>query len=191
MEFIHYISEQSGSQEVAISDLGKLAQQGLRFDGTILVVHPREDEYELLRQLVKDDVVARLFVMVWSPHNLVRAWLEGLGARELNTGITCDAPDALQKEAAKCMVAEQYNGLSTGSGKAAVVQLLRAFTEAGYPLEREPWLQAFFAAGGEFRHAETISKLISEMKNGTKHRVQQRYRPEILSILRERATTST
>jgi hypothetical protein len=97
----------------------------------------------------------------------------------------------LQKEAAKCMVAEQYNGLSTGSGKAAVVQLLRAFTEAGYPLEREPWLQAFFAAGGEFRHAETISKLISEMKNGTKHRVQQRYRPEILSILRERATTST
>lgn len=87
------------------------------------------------------------------------------------------------------MVDEQYNGLSAGNGKAAVAQLIRAFTDGGYALEKEPWLHAFFAAGGEFRHAESISKLILEMNKGTKHRVQQRYRSEIFSILRERATT--
>ena len=34
-------------------------------------------------------------------------------------------------EAAQCWVDEQYNGLSGGNGKDAVVQLLRAFTSAG------------------------------------------------------------
>jgi hypothetical protein len=121
---------------------------------------------------------------------MVRPWLDGLSARNLNTGAGPEVPDPVQLEAARCMVDEQYNGLSTGNGKAAVVQLIRAFTDGGYPLDRETWLKAFLTAGGKFRHAESISKLIMEMKKGTQHRVPQRYRPEILSILRDRVTTT-
>lgn len=84
-------------------------------------------------------------------------------------------------------VDEQYNGLASGNGKAAVVQLLRAFTSAGYPLDADTWLRAYFAAGGTFRHATTVAKLITEMKAGTQHRIRPRYRTDILSVLRERA----
>ena len=190
MEFINYVALGEGSRQiVGISELRKLTQQSKRFDGTFTVLHPYEqDDLELLRKVVANDRVARLFVIVWAPSDMVRIWLDGMGARNLDKGSVHDAPDAAQLEAAKCMVDEQYNGLSTGNGKAAVVQLIRAFTEGGYLLEKEPWLKAFFAAGGEFRHAESISKLILEMKKGTKHRVQQRYRPEILSVLQERAS---
>lgn len=192
MEFIGYVALQNDSRRiVGISELRKLAKHGERFDRTLTVLHPHEqDDCELLWKLVDGDLVARLFVIVWSPSDMIRLWLDGIGARNLGTGSVHEAPDAVQLEAAKCMVGEQYNGLSTGNGKAAVVQLIRAFTAGGYVLEKEPWLRAFFAAGGKFRHADSISKLISEMKKGIKHRVQQRYRPEILSILRERAAAT-
>lgn len=191
MEFINYVADEKGSQRiVGMAELRKLVQEGRSFSGALTVLHPHdEDDCELLRELIDDDRVERLFVIVWSPMDMVRIWLEGRGARNLDTRSIPEAPDPVQLEAAKCMVNEQYNGLSTGNGKAAVVQLIRAFTDGGYPLEEEPWLSAFFAAGGEFRHAESITKLISEMKKGTKHRVQQRYRPEILSILQKRATS--
>lgn len=189
MEFVNYVALDKGAQRiVGMAELRKLAQDR-QFNGTLTVLHPYEqDDCELLRELVENDRVARLFVVVWSPLDMVRIWLEGVGARNLDAAAVPEAIDPVQLEAAKCMVDEQYNGLSTGNGKAAVVQLIRAFTDGGYPLEKEPWLRAFFAAGGEFRHAESISKLISEMKKGTKHRVQQRYRPEILSLLQERAS---
>lgn len=193
MEFVYHVALRNGDRRiVGISELRKLAQQNERFNGTLTVLHPHEhDDCELLRELVDGDRVARIFVIVWSPSNMVRIWLDGMGARDLSSGSAHEAPDAAQLEAARCMVNEQYNGLSTGNGKAAVVQLIRAFTAGGYPLDKGTWLRAFFAAGGEFRHAESISKLISEMQKGTKHRVQQRYRPEILSILLERAATTT
>lgn len=192
MEFVNYVASEKGSRRlVGVSELRKLAQQSKRINGTLTVLHPYEqDDCELLRESVDHDGVARLFVVVWSPSDMVRIWLDGMGARNLDTGSVHEAPDPVQLEAVKCMVDEQYNGLSTGNGKAAVVQLIRAFTDGGYLLEKEPWLRAFFAAGGEFRHAESISKLISEMKKGTKHRVQQRYRSEILSILQERASAT-
>lgn len=188
MEFVSYVALQSGSQRILdISGLRKLNQQSERFNGTLTVLHPHElDDCELLRELVEGDRVARVFVIVWSPTDMVRLWLDGMGARNLGTEEVHEIPDAVQLEAARCMVGEQYNGLSTGNGKATVVQLIRAFTDGGYSLEKESWLRAFFATGGEFRHAESISKLISEMKKGIKHRVQRRYRPEILSILSER-----
>lgn len=192
MEFVSYVALQNGARRiVGISELRNLTQQNERFNGTLTVLHPHEqDDCELLRKLVDGDLVARLFIIVWSPSDMVRLWLDGMGARNLDTGSVHEAPDAVQLEAARCMVGEQYNGLSTGNGKAAVVQLIRAFTAGGYVLEKEPWLRAFFAAGGKFRHAESIGKLISEMKKGTKHRVQQRYRPEILSILQERVAAT-
>ncbi|MDT4994220.1 MAG: hypothetical protein QOH97_4112 [Actinoplanes sp.] len=99
------------------------------------------------------------------------------------------APDPLQVAAAKLTVDEQYNGLSSGRGKDAVVQLLRAFTGSAYPLDGDAWLRAFFAAGGAFRHADSVVKFVKEMKAGTKHRVTPRFRDDILDILRERVTS--
>lgn len=191
MEFINYVAVEKGSQRiVGISELRNFAGENNRFGGTLTVLHPHgQDDLELLRELVTTNRIDRLFVIVWSPSEMVRMWLDGVGARNLHTGAV-GAVDAVQLEAAKCMVNEQYNGLSTGTGKAAVVQLIRAFTDRGYALEKEPWLRAFFAAGGKFRHAESVSKLIAEMKKGTNHRVQQRYRPEIFSVLQERASAS-
>ena len=187
MEFIEYVAGDKAYRIVSIQELRKLGPQMQRFEGTLTVLHPREEDFELLREVVSGDLVARLFVIIWSPANTVRIWLDGLQARDLNTGTAREAPDAVQLEAAKCMVGEQYNGLSTGNGKAAVVQLVRAFSDGGYPLKEEPWLRAFFAAGGQFRHAESVRKLIKEMRQGTRHHIQQRYRPDILSILQERA----
>ena len=42
------------------------------------------------------------------------------------------------------------------------MQLLSAFTAAGYPLVTETWLRAFFAAGGEFTQATKVTKLIKD-----------------------------
>lgn len=131
--------------------------------------------------------VARLFAIIWSPRDMILNWLDGLGAVNLHIAAPPAAPDAVQLEAARCWVGEQYNGLASGNGRAAVVQLLRAFTAAGYPLDADTWLRAYFAAGGTFRHATTIARLITEMKVGTQHRITPRYRTDILSVLRERA----
>jgi hypothetical protein len=52
-------------------------------------------------------------------------------------------------------------------------------------LDIDAWLCAYFAAGGTFRHAESIAKLIGEMKKGTKHRVRTRYVDNIVEVLRD------
>jgi hypothetical protein len=110
-----------------------------------------------------------------------------VSALNLHTGSALEAPDAVQLEAARCWVDEQRNELSSGNGKSAVVQILRVFTAAGYPLDADTWIRAFFAAGGEFDEAAKVATLIKERKRGTRHRVKPRSRPEILSVLRERA----
>ena len=112
--------------------------------------------------------------------------LDGRGAVNLHSGTTLDAPDPLLIAAAESMVDEEYNGLSSGRGKDAVVQLVRAFAAEGYPVEVDVWLRAYFDAGGTFRHAEEIAKLIGEMKKGTKHRVQTPYVANIVEVLRDR-----
>lgn len=84
------------------------------------------------------------------------------------------------------MIDHQYNGLSSGPGKDAVVQLVRAFSTEGYTIEVDVWLRAYFAAGGNFHHAESIEKLVKEMKTGTKHRVKPRFPENIFEIIRER-----
>lgn len=152
-----------------------------------LLLHPyRDEECELVRELHRSGSVARLFVVVWSPQDMVKRWLDGVGAVNLHTGSVVNAPDPAQLEAARCWVDEQYNGLASGNGKSAVVQLLRVFSDAGYELTADTWLQAFFAAGGDFDEAESVAKLIRELKNGVRHRIKDRYRPEILDVLRAR-----
>lgn len=188
-EFATYVARDAGERRVIdLSDLNELRRADKVVAHPLIVVHPFEErDCDLLREIVASESVARLFVSVWSPGDVIRTWLDGLCAVNLNIGSAHEAPDAVQLEAAKCWVDEQYNGLSGGNGKDAVVQLLRVFSAAGYSLDADIWLRAFFAAGGEFKEAVKIEKIIKEMKRGTRHRSKARYGSNILSVLRERA----
>jgi hypothetical protein len=188
--FVTYIAPATTERRVIdLSALGELRRPDKTLTHSLVVLHPyKEQDCDLLREIVEVASAPKLFVIIWSPHDMVRNWLDGLGAVNLHTRAALGAPDPVQLEATRCWVDEQYNGLSSGNGKAAVVQLLRVFTSAGYPLDADTWLRAVFAAGGEFRHASTVAKLIMEMKAGTQHRITARYRPDILGVLRERAT---
>jgi hypothetical protein len=176
---------------VDIAHLTRLADDDRLVNvAAVVVLHPFDQrDCEALSEMIGSEAASRVFVMIWSPRDIIRAWLDGHGAVDLHTGVSLPAPDPLQVAAAKLMVDEQYNGLSSGRGKDAVVQLLRAFTGSGYPLDGDAWLRAFFAAGGAFRHADSVVKFVKEMKAGTKHRVTPRFRDEILDILRERVTS--
>jgi hypothetical protein len=152
-----------------------------------VVLHPYgEHSCESLRSAFQHDVSGRVFTMIWTPRDAMRIWLDGHGALNLHTDHSAPAPEPVLVAAAKLMANEQYNGLSSGIGKATVVGLLRAFNMSGYPMDEESWLQAFFAAGGSFRHGQSVSKLIREMRSGVSHRVETRqHRANIVEILRE------
>jgi len=188
-EFVTYIAQAADEQIVIdLSVLSQFRRGDKTLTRPLIVLHPdKEHDCDLLREIVQVESAARMFVIVWSPHDLVHAWLDGIGALDLHRGSPLEGSDPVQLEAAKCWVEEQYNGLSSGSGKDAVVQLLRVFTAAGYPLDADTWLRAFFAVGGEFDQAAKLAKLIKEMQRGTRHRIKARYRPDVLDVLQERA----
>jgi len=146
-----------GPNVVEIADLRRLADGDLLADAAVAVLHPVESRhYEAVSEMIGSGSAGRVFVLVWTPRDGMRAWLDGHGAVDLHTGASVPAPDPLQVAAAAMMVGEQYNGLRSGRGKDVVVQLLRAFTDSGYPLDEDAWLRAFFAAGGGFRHADSV-----------------------------------
>lgn len=153
----------------------------------MVALHPFEEwDCESLREVFDDARLGKVYVQVWAPGDMVHHFLDGLSAIDLHAGSAIGGPNLLQVEACRLMVNEEYNGLSSGRGKDAVIQLLRAFATEGYELDVSGWLRAYFAAGGSFRHAETVKKFIREMRAGKRHRITQRFRPEIVSILRER-----
>jgi hypothetical protein len=169
-----------------IGELGRLKREGKVIDHAVVVLHPFEErELETIRRAVEADSVGKLFVLIWSRRDMVHTWLDGLGAADLHTGIAAPPSDPLLLAAAEMIQNEEYNGLSSGRGKDAIVHLVRAFAAEGYPVEAEPWLRAYFAAGGSFRHVESIEKLVKEMKAGTRHRVNARYRDNIVEIIRQ------
>ena len=169
---------------VNIADLARLTEHESASDVAVVALHPYEQrDCETLRRVIGSASLGRVFVLIWSPQDIIRTWLDAHSAVDLHTGESLPAPDPLQVAAAEMMVSEEYNGLSSGRGKDVVVQLMRAFASSGYPLD-ESWLRAFFAAGGSFRHAESVAKFISEMKSGVKHRVKPTFRTDILDVLR-------
>ncbi|MDF1480368.1 hypothetical protein PYV02_14890 [Leifsonia sp. H3M29-4] len=191
LETAKFIAPDASTRKVFnISELGGLRREDRVIDHAVVILHPYgERDLDALGDAVKDDVFKKVLVIIWSPRDMVHAWLDGLGAINLHIGEAFPAPDPVMVEAGKSMVDEEYNGLGSGHGKDAVVQLVRAFTDAGYPLDVDAWLRAYFRAGGTFRHGESIAKLLGEMKNGTKHRVQIRYRDNIVEILRGRVAS--
>jgi len=47
------------------------------------------------------------------------------------------------------------------------------------------WLRAYFAAGGTLRRAKSTSKLVREIKAGTRNCTKPRCRENIVEILRD------
>ena len=185
-----YISHSQAPHPVV--DIGRVTDFASRHDAdriAIVALHPYGDQDgDALRETVDSGRLGRIYVQIWTRNDMARHWLEGIGATDLHRGVPAEAPDPLLVVACELMVNEEYNGLSTGNGKAAVVQLVRSFENEGHPPDPEKWLPAYFAAGGSFRHAETVKKLVGEVRNGKRHRVPQRLKPEIVSILSEQVT---
>ena len=190
LETAEFIAPDASTRKVfSIAELGSLARQDKVLDHAIVILHPYEmQDLDALAEAVKHDSLGKVFVMIWSPCDVVHTWLDGLGALNLHTGRPLPTPDPVMVEAGRSMVSEEYNGLGSGHGKDSVVQLVRAFTTAGYPLDVDAWLRAYFAAGGTFRHGESVSKLVGEMKKGVQHRVKTRYVSDIIEVLRDRAS---
>jgi len=189
-EAAEYIVVGRAYDVVDIADLTRLADDDRLVNVAVVVLHPFDQrDCEALNEMIGYEAASRVFIMIWSPQDTIRAWLDGHGAVDLHSGAPLPAPDPLLVAAAELMVDEQYNGLGSGRGKDAVVQLLRVFTASGYPLDGDAWLRAFFAAGGDFRNADSVVKFVKEMKAGTKHRVTPRFRDEIVDTLRERVTS--
>jgi hypothetical protein len=186
----YIVARRARHDVVDIAELTRLADDDRLANAAVVALHPFDQrDCEALSETIGSEAASRVFIMIWTPQDIIRAWLDGRAAVDLHTGVPLPSPDPLQVAAAKLMVDEQYNGPSSGRGKDVVVQLLRAFTASGYPLDGDAWLRAFFAAGGDFHNADSVAKLLKEMKAGTKHRVTPRLRDDILDILRERTAT--
>lgn len=183
-DFIGAFSQRVGP--VNFTDLVAKRDQPIR-GVTAVAIHPYRDvDVDALRKAVTDGTLGRLFVLVWSPAEVVRVWLEAVGALDLHTRIRQVPSDAVMVEAARMMVNEEYNGLESGHGKDAVVGLMRAFRAEGYPSDEESWARAFLTAGGSYRGLRSVRKFASEIEGGTRHRVEPRFREGIVEILRQR-----
>lgn len=175
-----------------ITDLAQLLDQDKTLDHAIIVLHPyKHQDLGALREVILSGKLGRVFVMIWSRSEVIKTWLDAHDALDLHTGLTVMPPDALMMEAARMMIDEEYNGLESGRGKDAVVQLVRAFQHHGYPLDLDSWLRAYFAAGGTFHHAESITKLITEMQKGVKHRVKDAYVDNVFELIQNRTAVTT
>jgi hypothetical protein len=185
-ETLQYIAPTAESRHiVSIAQLRSLGADGATYDHAIAILHPHDDtNADAVREFLTAGTFSRALVMVWHGEQLFRTCHDGMHALDLHTGTTTDPIAPVMIEAARMIKNEDYNGLSSGHGKDATVQLLRVFGENGYPIEREPWLRAYFSVGGSIRHAQTIAKLIEEMRRGVRHRVERHYRDDIFAILK-------
>jgi hypothetical protein len=175
---------------ITISDLPRLRDKGVA-NVVALAIHPYVlSDLEALKRAIDDETLGRLFVMVWAPHEVVRVWLESLGAVNIYAGTTPPPSDPVMLAAGRMMVNEEYNGLSSGIGKDTVVGLIRAFLAAGYPSDADSWARAYLAAGGSFRDLASVTKFAKEIDEGTRHRVRPRFREGIVGILRERVASA-
>ncbi len=184
----HIAPTASDRTVVELQELDKL----IRDDGTmshgITVLRPFEErDCDLLAELVHGGHLQKVFVIVHHENYPIRIWLDAMGAANLHTGTVADAPSPVLRQAAESIKNEDYNGLSSGRGKDAIVQLVHAFAPHGYLVDPVLWTRAYFAVGGSFAHATEISRLVTEMQSGVRHRVKPRYRDEIYDILMARS----
>lgn len=186
LEAVRFLASGAGERRLLdYGTLARLSRESKPIGGVVLAVHPdKPQSTDLLREAVDSGTIERLFVLIWSGCDRIRNWLDARGALDLHAGRAMSPPDPLMVEAGRMMIGHQYNGLESGLGKDAVVQLVRAFAASGYPMDADAWMRAYFAAGGDFRHVESISRLVREMQAGTKHRVRPRYRDNIVEVIK-------
>jgi hypothetical protein len=100
-EFVHYIAPTVAERRVIdLSSLGELRRTGKTLSHSLIVLHPyKQQDCELLREIVAAGSVERMFVIIWSPRDMVRDWLDGIGAVDVHNGAARAAPDAVQLEA--------------------------------------------------------------------------------------------
>lgn len=171
-----------------IQQLDELLPQDEAFQQAITVLRPNEEkDCELVAELVHDGRLQKLFVMVHHEKYPIRVWLDAMGALNLHTGAAAKPVDPILRTAAETIQQEEYNGLKSGRGKDAVVQLVHAFAAHGHPADPEQWARAYFAVGGSFNHAATISNLVEEVRCGVRHRVKPAYREDIYDTVATRS----
>ncbi|SJN10592.1 hypothetical protein FM113_09510 [Leucobacter sp. 7(1)] len=183
--FEHIQTPTTKAITASFSELYKLKDE--KIDATLIALVPfREPDFESIRKAIEDDTFDKVVILIMREGEMSRSIARAYGALNLGTGVCDELPDSLMVEAARMMVNEEHNGLSSGIGKDATLSLIHAFRQSGVPAQKEPWLAAYFAAGGEVRHAETVAKFIDEINKGTRHRYKQRYRANIVEIIKER-----
>ena len=161
--------------------------EGEQFDATLIATIPHgERETESLLRAIRSGTISKVVVIPLHEGELANYLFGGFEATNIVTGEQHELPDPLLLEAARMMVDVSYNPLSSGRGKDTVLTLIHAFHVAGYPVDKDTWLGAYFAAGGECDDALVIAKLIDEIGRGTKHRYDNRFRSNIVEILEER-----
>ncbi|WP_076493628.1 hypothetical protein [Microbacterium sp. RURRCA19A] len=169
---------------VEIQRLDELLPHDVALQRAITVLRPNEEEdCDLVAELVHDGRLQKLFVMVHHEKYAIRVWLDAMGALNLHAGVAAERVNPVLLAAAEAIQREEYNGLKSGRGKDAIVQLVRAFAAHGHPADPELWARAYFAVGGSFRHAATISELVSEVRRGVRHRVKPAYRDDVYDVL--------
>ena len=87
-EFVRYVTGAADERSViALMNLVELRRDGKVLARPLVVLHPyKESDCDLLREIVSASSLTKLFVIVWSPNDLVRTWLDGVGALNLHTG---------------------------------------------------------------------------------------------------------
>lgn len=189
VEAAAYLFPDRQARPVSFSALARSLRACEPLSGAAVILHPhRPEDLERVAEIVAGGKLARVFVLVWSPEDIIRWWLEGVQATDLNTGGAVEPAEPLMVEAARMMVDEAYNGLGAGRGKDVVVGLVRLFTARDFALDERAWLRAYFAAGGDFAHAESVKRLVSEMRGGTKHRVQKAFGSNVFELLAKRVS---
>jgi hypothetical protein len=193
MQTIDFLSPTpSHSTIVNITDLARQNTSGAASSGRVVVMHP-DDERELdaTRRLAENGEYERIFVMIWTGQDHIRPWLDGQNAINLGTGEVPHPLDPALTEAGRWIVDVEYNGLSSGRGKDTVVHLVRDFAADGVPTDPALWLRTYFAAGGSFRHAPSLEKLVREIRDGVRHRVTQRFQGNLVQHIRNRLEDPT
>jgi len=112
LETAQFIAPDASTRKVFnIAELGRLGREDKVIDHAVVILHPYgERDLDALGDAVTHDSLKKVFVMIWSPRDMVRAWLDGLGAINLHTGEAFPAPDPVTVEAGKSMVNEEFTG---------------------------------------------------------------------------------
>ena len=97
VEAADYIApERAKGHEVNIAELWRLDQRDRTADLAVVVLHPfKLRDCETLHEVVDSGALGRAFVLIWSPRDSIRTWLNAQGAVDLHAEASMPPPDPL------------------------------------------------------------------------------------------------